>query len=101
MVIVQKHVEVFWKYHRDEPALMTDAGTFANFTGKNASFKFKQQMTGETGADGTKNVKIMVPLKYLINFWRTLETPLISCEINLILTWLWIVLYLMLLQIRT
>ena len=29
----------------------------------------------------------MVPLKYLINFWRTLEMPLISCEINLILTW--------------
>ena len=29
----------------------------------------------------------MVPLKYLNNFWRILETPLISCEINLILTW--------------
>ena len=34
-----------------------------------------------------KNVKIIVPLKYLSNFWRTLETPLINCEINLILTW--------------
>ena len=29
----------------------------------------------------------MVPLKYLSNFWRTLEIPLINCEINLILTW--------------
>ena len=29
----------------------------------------------------------MVPLKYLINFWRTLEMPLINCEVNLILTW--------------
>ena len=29
----------------------------------------------------------MVPLKYLSNFWRTLEMPLINCEINLILTW--------------
>ena len=29
----------------------------------------------------------MVPLKYLINFWRTLEKPLINCEVNLILTW--------------
>ena len=29
----------------------------------------------------------MVPLKYLSNFWRTLEMPLISCEVNLILTW--------------
>ena len=29
----------------------------------------------------------MVPLKYLSNFWRTLEMPLINCEINFILTW--------------
>ena len=29
----------------------------------------------------------MVPLKYVSNFWRTLEMPLINCEINLILTW--------------
>ena len=29
----------------------------------------------------------MVPLKYLNNFWRTLEIPLINCEVNLILTW--------------
>ena len=29
----------------------------------------------------------MVPLKYLNNFWRILEMPLINCEVNLILTW--------------
>ena len=29
----------------------------------------------------------MVPLKYLSNFWRSLEMPLINCEVNLILTW--------------
>ena len=29
----------------------------------------------------------MVPLKYLSNFWRTPEMPLINCEVNLILTW--------------
>ena len=29
----------------------------------------------------------MVPLKYLSNFWRTLEMPLITFEIILILTW--------------
>ena len=29
----------------------------------------------------------MVPLKYLSNFWRSLEMPLINCEIELILTW--------------
>ena len=40
-----------------------------------------------TGNDGAKNVEKMVPLKYLSNFWRTLEMPLINCEVNLILTW--------------
>ena len=34
-----------------------------------------------------QNVEIMVPLKYLSNFWRTLELSLINCEINLTLTW--------------
>ena len=29
----------------------------------------------------------MVPIKYLSNFWRTLEMPLINCEANVILTW--------------
>ena len=29
----------------------------------------------------------MVPLKYLSNFWRTLEIPLINCEITLDLNW--------------
>ena len=29
----------------------------------------------------------MVPLKYLSNFWRTLEIPLINCKVNLILKW--------------
>ena len=52
-----------------------------------ASFKFKQKITGVTGANGTKYVEIMVPLKYLSNFWRTFEMPLINCEISVILTW--------------
>ena len=42
---------------------------------------------GRTENDGTKIVKTSVPLKYLSNFWRTLEIPLINREINLILTW--------------
>ena len=44
-------------------------------------------MIGQTVDDETKNVEIKVPLKYLSSFWRTLEMPLINCEINLILTW--------------
>ena len=44
-------------------------------------------MTGQTGNNGTKNIEIKVPLKYLSNFWRTLEMPLVNCEISLLLTW--------------
>ena len=47
----------------------------------------KQKITGETGNDGAKGVEIMVPLKYLSNFWRTCEMSLISCEISLQLKW--------------
>ena len=58
-------------------------------------FKIKQKITGVTDDDGTKNVKIIVQLKYLSNFWKTLEMPLINCEINLILICLINVCYLM------
>ena len=34
-----------------------------------------------------KGVETIVPLKYLSNFWRTLEISLINCKVNLILTW--------------
>ena len=37
--------------------------------------------------DSTKNVEIMVPLKYVSIFRRTLKMPLIYCEIKLIPTW--------------
>ena len=44
-------------------------------------------MTGNTPTAGsTKDVKIAVPLKYLSNYWRTLEIRLSNCEVNLILT---------------
>ena len=38
-------------------------------------------------ADSTKNVKIMVPLKYVSSFRRTLKMPLTYCEIKLIPAW--------------
>ena len=51
------------------------------------SFKSKIKIPGNTPADGnTKDAEIIVPLKYLSNFWRTFGMPLINCEINLILT---------------
>ena len=49
-------------------------------------FNFKQKITGQRGNDGTKDVEIMVALKHLNKVYRTLEMPLINCEINLILT---------------
>ena len=36
---------------------------------------------------GKEEVEIAVPLKYLSNFWRTINIPLINCEVSLILTW--------------
>ena len=66
-----------WQYFRDE----------SNDEIRNSkSFKSKIKITGKTPVnDNEKDVKIMVPLKYLRNFWRTLEMPLINCEVNLIL----------------
>ena len=68
---------------------MTNAGGIANFhaADNSASFKFKQKIIDKTADGGTKDVEILVPLRYLSNFWRTLEMSLINCEINLILTW--------------
>ena len=77
-----------WQYCKDIPA--RDANNeITEFRVNNTteSFNFKAKITDQTGDDGTKDVEIMVPLKYLSNFWRTLEMPLINCEVNLILTW--------------
>ena len=58
-----------WQYYKDEP--------FININGiindvsddcDSASLKSKQKITGQIGSDGTKDVQIMVPLKYLSNF---------------------------------
>ena len=53
------------------------------------SFKCKENLIANTNAHGTKTgVKIAVPLKYLSNFWRSLEMPLINCKIELSLKWI-------------
>ena len=76
-----------WQYCKNIPARNAN-NEIIIFAENNTtdSFKFKAKITGQTGNDGTKDVEIMVPLKYLSNFWRTLEMPLIHCEVNLILT---------------
>ena len=44
--------------------------------------------SGQTDNNGRiNNVEIMVPLKCLSNFWRTLKMSLINCEVELILNW--------------
>ena len=80
-----------WNYYRDEPS--------DPLSSNSESFKYKTSITGNTynigageaGYDadkvGKNETEITVPLKYLINFCRTLNIPLINCEIELILTW--------------
>ena len=77
-----------WQYCKDIPARnANDEVIVFDVNNVTDSFNFKVKFTGQTGNNGRKNVEIMVPLKYLSNFWRTLEMPLINCEVNLILTW--------------
>ena len=54
-----------WQYYRDETALENN-NNIIDFPANNnnsISFKVKQQITGQTGNGGAKNVEIMVPLK--------------------------------------
>ena len=80
-----------WNYYRDEPSdpLSSDS----------ESFKYKTSITGNTynigageeGYDANKvgknETEVVIPLKYLSNFWRSLNIPLINCEVEFILTW--------------
>ena len=76
-MIIQKNLEVYCNITEINDNL-TDS----------ESFKSEIKITGSTpNDDNTKDVEIIVPLKYLSNFWITLEMLLINCEINLILSW--------------
>ena len=60
-------------------------------TNGSASFKYKSRLLGASTAEGAnrkfKDVKTVVPLKYLSNFFRSLEMSLINCKIHLKLNW--------------
>ena len=76
-------------YHRDEPNSGVDGtNNHINFSIKDLKFfDYKTSITGKLeGSNTEKEAEIVVPLKHLSNFWRTLDMPLINCEINLILT---------------
>ena len=89
MIIIQKHLKAYGNIVK-KSRLHINNSNIVDFDGANAtdSFNFKTKITGHTNNDGIiDNVEIMVPLKYLSNFWRTLEMPLINCKVELILTW--------------
>ena len=61
---------ILWQYCRDE-LTVEDNGAITDCNEGNAdtnSFKINEKITGQTGDNSTKNVEIMVPLKYLNNF---------------------------------
>ena len=81
-----------YQFKRDESP-MNDAENPLNVALDNStSFKYKAILLGKaTDADGNdrslKNTKIVAPLKYLSNFFTSLEMLLINCKIHLELNW--------------
>ena len=79
-----------WQFKRDE----FPAGNAALTTDNSQSFKCKATLLGKTKNavantnSSVKDAKIVVPLKYLSNFWRSLEMPLINCKVHLELNWI-------------
>ena len=80
-----------YQYKRDEPSLNNN-DVIVDLTAINSdSFKYKIKLLGNPDHDAAtniakRNVKVVVPLKYLSNFFRSLEMPLINCKIKLNLT---------------
>ena len=79
------------QFKRNESPL-TNAGNPDNDSTDNSTcFKYKSSFIGESAAVNNnrilKNIKTVAPLKYLNNFWRSLEMPLINCKIHLELDW--------------
>ena len=89
-----------WNYYKDEPNNPPQNNYNTDSVTNSASFKYKTSITGKTsdasrgnGVDTEqenikikKNLNIVVPSKHLSNFWKTLDIPLINCEVTLILT---------------
>ena len=80
-----------WQIKRDKQNMNNENPVNVTTDGS-SSFKYKSSLIGESTTVGGnrvfKNVKIAVPLKYLSNFWRCLEMPLINCKIHLELNWI-------------
>ena len=78
-----------WQYCKEIPAVDNNRA-IVDFNGANATdpFNFKTKITGQTADNNNDgniarrvDVEIMVPLKYLSNFWRTLEMPIVKLNL--------------------
>ena len=80
----RKTTGCLWSYYRDEP----NSGAVGNIN-YFESFDYKTSITGKLEGNNLEkdDVEIVVSLKYLSNFWRTLDIPLINCEVFLTVTW--------------
>ena len=85
-----KTTESFWNCYGDEWNIAVGgANSNISYSIKDSKcFDYETSITEKLEASNTeKEVEIVVPLKLLSSFWRTLDIPLIYCEINLISTW--------------
>ena len=81
--IYRKRISSLWNYYRDKPNSGINDG-INYLIGGSKSFDYKVNFieSSVTQNNLTKDdVKIVVPLKYLSNFWRSLNILLINCEI--------------------
>ena len=88
--IIKKATGSLWNYYRDEPNCSADYDNITHSILNSESFDYKANFmeNGVTHNNLTKtDVKVVVPLKHLSNFWRSLNIPLINCEVELVLTW--------------
>ena len=79
-----------WNYYRDEPNSSTNNDNITHSILNSKSFDYKSNfISSVTNKNLIKknDVKIVIPLKNLSNFWKHLNMPLINCEVELILTW--------------
>ena len=87
----EKTLRSLFNYYRDEPSEITvgTGNNLINISIRNSkSFDYKTEITGSLDAgEDEEDVEIAIPLKYLGNFWRSLDIPLSNCEITLILSW--------------
>ena len=96
----RKTIGSLYTYYRDELSDDADDNNFDNIKVVNSeSFKYKNKITGYTynvdaddddydvNKNGKQEIELAIPLKYLGNFWRALNIPLVSCEVSLELKW--------------